>query len=102
MLIFTILASFWLEIFLKVGVIRQIRRALLSVAPVALLFLIWDAYALAHDQWRFDSKRVLGLYLPFQIPLEEFFFFLVVPIATIMTIEAVRKVKKQWLVGDEK
>ena len=36
------------------------------------------------------------------IPLEEFLFFLIVPMAAIMTIEGVRSVKKHWPVGDEK
>jgi len=34
--------------------------------------------------------------------LEEFLFFLVVPLAALMTLEAVRNVKKHWIVGDEK
>ena len=35
------------------------------------------------------------------MPLEEFLFFLVVPLAALMTIEAVRAVKKHWSFGDE-
>ena len=47
MLIFTVLGSFWLEIFLKVGVLRRIKRAALSILPVATIFLIWDYYAVS-------------------------------------------------------
>jgi hypothetical protein len=35
------------------------------------------------------------------IPLEEFLFFVIVPLAGLMTIEAVRAVKKHWEFGDE-
>ena len=102
MLAFTVVGSFWLELILKVGVLRRIKRALLSIVPVAIPFIIWDAYAVANGHWKFDPKQILGIYGPFQIPLEEFLFFLIVPLAAIMTIEGVRTVKKHWPVGDEK
>jgi hypothetical protein len=44
---------------------------------------------------------VVGIYGPSGIPLEEFLFFIVVPLAALMTIEAVRAVKKNWSFGDE-
>ena len=102
MLAFTIAGSFWLEIALKVRVLRRIRRAMTAIAPVALCFLIWDAYAVANGHWKFDPDQILGIYGPFSIPLEEYLFFLIVPMAAIMTIEGVRSVKKHWPVGDEK
>ena len=64
-------------------------------------FLIWDGLAIAHHDWSFDIHQILGIYGPFNIPLEEYGFFLVVPLAAIMTLEAVRRVKKDWLIGDE-
>lgn len=102
MLVFTVGASFWLEIVLKVRVLRSVKRLTLSIAPVALVFLAWDAYAVSSKAWRFDSQQVIGLYGPFRIPIEEYIFFLVVPIAAILTLEAVRKVKIHWVLGDEK
>jgi lycopene cyclase domain-containing protein len=101
MILFTIIGSFWLEIVLKVGVLRRVKRLLLSIAPVAILFLIWDAYAISQGHWYFDSNQILGVIGPFDIPLEEFLFFIFIPIASVMTIEAVRTVKKHWVVGDE-
>jgi lycopene cyclase domain-containing protein len=101
MILFTIIGSFWLEIVLKVGVLRRAKRLLLSIAPVAILFLIWDAYAISQGHWYFDSNQILGVIGPFDIPLEEFLFFIFIPIASVMTIEAVRTVKKHWVVGDE-
>ncbi len=96
MLVFTICGSFWLEIFLKIGVLRRIRRVIISIIPISALFLIWDAYAIAQGHWFFDRKQILGIYGPFGIPLEEFLFFLIIPIAAIITIEAVIKVKPHW------
>ena len=101
MLIFTVCGSFWLEIVFKVGVLRRIKRVILSVLPISTLFLIWDAYAISQGHWYFDKTQMLGIVGPFDIPLEEFLFFTVVPLAALMTIQAVRTVKKHWLVGDE-
>ena len=96
MLLFTVCGSFWLEIVLKVGVLRRIKRAAMSIAPVSLMFLIWDAYAIKQGHWFFDREKILGIYGPFDIPLEEFLFFLIIPLAAIMTIEAVTTVNKHW------
>ena len=101
MLAFTVVGSFWLEIVLKIRVLKRIKRALISIIPIAILFLIWDAYAVANGHWKFDPDQVLGIYGPFGIPLEEYLFFIIVPMAAIMTIEGVRSVKKHWQVGDE-
>ena len=98
MIVFTIVGSFWLEVFLKVGVLKQIKRVALAIAPVAFLFIAWDKYAIANGHWFFDKEQILGIYGPFCIPLEEYLFFIIVPIAALMTIEAVRTVKKHWQV----
>jgi lycopene cyclase domain-containing protein len=101
MILFTIIGSFWLEIFLKIGVLRRAKRLVLSILPVSLFFLAWDAYAIDQGHWYFDRAQILGIIGPFDIPLEEFLFFTFIPIAAVMTIEAVRIVKKHWPVGDE-
>ena len=100
-LIFVVVASFWLEIFLKVRVLRQVKRLIYSIAPIALLFIGWDGYAISHHHWRFDPTQILKIYRPFNIPLEEYLFFIIVPIAAIMTLEAVRKRRPHWIIGDE-
>jgi lycopene cyclase domain-containing protein len=96
MLLFVICGSFWLEIVLKVGVLRRIKRTFLSVAPISLMFLIWDAYAIKQGHWFFDPEQTLGIYGPFDIPLEEYLFFIIIPLAALMTIEAVTTVNKHW------
>jgi lycopene cyclase domain-containing protein len=102
MLLFTLFGSIWLEVALKVRVIKRLRRVILSILPTAFAFLIWDAYAIHSGHWYFDAKQILGIFGPLGIPLEEVIFFVIVPLAAILTIEAVRTVKKNWLVGDEK
>ena len=99
MLAFTIIGSFWLEIFLKIRVLRRFKMVLKSLILGGVLFLLWDGYAISKGHWHFDRSQILGIYGPGHIPLEEYLFFIIVPIAAIMTIEAVTKVRKD--LGDE-
>jgi lycopene cyclase domain-containing protein len=99
MLVFTVFGSFWLEIFIKVKVLRRIKSVIKALIPGAIIFLIWDAYAISRGHWNFDRGQILGIFGPGHIPLEEYLFFLIVPIAAIMTIEAVTKVRRD--LGDD-
>ncbi|GMA89124.1 hypothetical protein GCM10025868_43740 [Angustibacter aerolatus] len=85
---------------LHVGVYRRWRRLLLTVLPVLPLFVLWDLYAVARGHWTFDPAQVLAVRLPGGLPLEEVAFFVVVPLAAVLTLEAVRTVRG-WPVGDE-
>jgi lycopene cyclase domain-containing protein len=96
MLAFTVAGSFWLEIILKVRVLRRIKSAAMAIAPVSALFILWDAYAIHQGHWFFDRNQILGIFGPFGIPVEEYLFFIIVPLAAVMTIEAVTKVKPGW------
>ena len=95
---FTVFGSIWLEFVLKVNVLKRYKRAIKAILPVSLIFIVWDAYAIHQGHWRFDENQILGIFDPFGIPLEEYLFFTVVPLAAILTIEAVRTVKKHWQV----
>ena len=100
-LAFVVVGSAWLEVVLRTRVLARWRRLLLTCLPVLLLFFAWDAYAIAHAHWHFDQGRILGVYLPAAVPLDEVLFFLVIPLAAILTLEAVRSVNPHWPVGDE-
>ena len=100
MLIFTLCGSTCLEVVLKNGVLRRLKRAALSILPISSLFLIWDGYAIAQGHWFFDRSQILGIYGPFAIPLEEYLFFIVVPLAAILTVEGITTVKPHWRKGE--
>ena len=98
---FVMLGCLWLEVALRTRVFRRWRRMLLSIAPALVLFVIWDVYAIAQGHWWFDPDLILGVYLPGDLPLDEVLFFLAIPVASLLTLEAVRSVKSHWIVGDE-
>lgn len=84
--------AIWLEPVLRLGVLRQARRLLITLVPVAGLFVAWDIAAIAAGHWYYDPAQLVGLTLPGRLPLEELLFFLVVPVCAILGLEAVRKV----------
>jgi lycopene cyclase domain-containing protein len=98
-MLFVVVGSGWLEVVLRTRVYRRWKRLLLSLLPVVALFYVWDAYAIDRGHWTFDPDRVTGVVLPGGVPLEELVFFVVVPIASVLTLEAVRSVRG-WDVGD--
>ena len=77
-----------LELFGR-GVYRQPRRLLAAVLPVAAVFLVWDAIAVAADVWRYNPRYILGLIAPGDLPLEEVLFFVVIPVCGLLTYSAV-------------
>jgi lycopene cyclase domain-containing protein len=99
-LVFVLVGSLWLEIVLRTRVLRRGFRLLLAMAPGVVLFMLWDMYAVSQGHWYFDTDRILEVYLPAGVPLEELLFFIVIPLASVLTIEAVRSVKG-WPIGDQ-
>jgi lycopene cyclase domain-containing protein len=84
--------ALWLEPALRVGVLRQWRRLLLTLAPVVAIFVVWDLLAIAAGHWTFDPAQTVGVVFPGGVPLDELLFFVVVPICAILGFEAVRRV----------
>lgn len=100
MLVFVVVATAWLEPALHVGVYRRWRRLLLTIACASPPFVVWDLYAISRGHWHFDRGQLVGVVLPGGLPVEEALFFVVVPLATVMGLEAVRAVRG-WQLGDE-
>jgi lycopene cyclase domain-containing protein len=93
-LAFCVIGTLWLEVVWPgVRVYRRFGRLLKTLACVVPVFVVWDLYALSRDQWRIDPAQSLGVILPGGLPVEELLFFVVVPIAGILALEAVRTVQ---------
>ena len=90
-----LLGAVWLEPVLRVGVLRQWRRLLLTVAPIVVVFGGWDIAAIAARHWSYDPAQTSGVLLPGRLPLEELLFFVVVPVCAVLGYEAVRKVLRR-------
>ncbi|OXM57249.1 lycopene cyclase [Amycolatopsis thailandensis] len=71
-------------------VYRRPKRLARAVLPMAVVFLIWDALAIAAGVWGYAPEFVTGVMAPFSIPLEEVLFFVVIPVCGVLTYEAVQ------------
>jgi lycopene cyclase domain-containing protein len=100
MLLFVVVATVPLELVLRARVYARPRRLALTLLCVAPVFVLWDVLATNAGHWSFDLTQTLGLVVVGDLPLEEVLFFVVVPVASVLTLEAVRSVRG-WTVGDE-
>jgi lycopene cyclase domain-containing protein len=88
-----------LELVLRARVYARWRRLLLTLVPVLVVFLTWDAVAIHAHDWSY--RHLTGLRIG-DLPIEEIVFFLVVPVCSLLTLEAVRRLRPSWLAGDER
>ena len=94
MLAFVLVGTLPLHRYYRLSVLRQPIRLLTAIVPVAAVFLAWDLVATAAGHWRFDPTQTFPLRL-WGLPLEEYAFFVVIPLAGILTFEAVAVVRSR-------
>jgi len=100
MLAFVLVATAPLELVFKARVYARAKRMALVLLCAGVPFVVWDVLAVAAGHWSFGTDLTLGIEVPGGLPLEEIGFFVVVPLASILTLETVRRVWG-WTVGDE-
>ncbi len=78
-----------LEFVLRARVYRRPVRLLAALLPVVALFVAWDVLGIVRGHWTYSERYTTGILLPFDVPLEELVFFVVIPICGLLTFEAV-------------
>ncbi|MGQ0625813.1 MAG: lycopene cyclase domain-containing protein [Sporichthyaceae bacterium] len=89
MLATCLLATLPLEGIFRLGVLRRPRVLCGALIAAGAPFLCWDVWATDRGHWSFDTGQTLGLVLPGGLPVEEVAFFVVIPLAVVLTYEAV-------------
>ena len=92
MLAFVLFGTLPLHRYYRLNVLRQPMRLLRAIVPVAMAFVAWDLMATASGHWFFDPAQTFPVRL-WGLPLEEYAFFAVIPLAGILTFEAVAVVR---------
>jgi lycopene cyclase domain-containing protein len=90
-----------LEFVVRTRVYARWPRLLVALVPVIVLFSAWDILAIRDGWWHYDAAYVVEWRLPGRLPVEELLFFVVVPTCAVLTLEAVRARRPDWLIGDE-
>lgn len=93
-LAFCLAATLPLHRLLGLQVLTAPRRLLATLALAAGPFLVWDALATAAGQWHFDPDQVIPVRVA-GLPLEEIAFFVVIPLAALITYEAVGEIQRR-------
>jgi lycopene cyclase domain-containing protein len=70
----------------------------LTLLPVLAVFLTWDVLAIRAGFWSY--RHLTGARIG-NLPVEEVAFFLVIPVCSLLTLEAVRRLRPTWRAGDE-
>jgi lycopene cyclase domain-containing protein len=78
------------------GVYRQAWRALRATVPVVAVFLLWDEVAIGAQVWTYNSSYITGANIPFQMPIEEVLFFVVIPLCALLTYNAVSAILERF------
>ena len=92
MLAFVVVASWGLEFAFNLRVLRNPKRLFCTLVFVMPLFIVWDWYAISSGHWFFTPEKMTGIIGPLGIPVEEYLFFVIIPIAAILTLEGVKAV----------
>jgi lycopene beta-cyclase len=75
-----------LELIGGARVYRRPRALLATLTPVVAVFAGWDLLAVRRGDWWFSARYTLGLRVV-SLPVEEWLFFLVVPVCALLTYE---------------
>jgi len=94
MLAFCLAGTLPLVPYFRLRVLKQRRRLLLTVVLTGSPFVVWDLWATRAGHWRFDSRQTLS-WRTAGLPLEELAFFIVIPLVSVLTYEAVRAVRRE-------
>ena len=84
-----------LEFIFGARVWRSPRRLVRAMAVPVAIFVVWDVAAISWENWDYNPQYVTGWRLPGNLPLEELVFFLVIPICSLLTYEAVGRVLRR-------
>jgi lycopene cyclase domain-containing protein len=76
-------------------VYRRPKALLATLAPVLALFAGWDVIAVRRGEWWFSARYTLGLRIA-GLPVEEWLFFLVVPVCALLTYEVLGRGAAGW------
>lgn len=87
-----------LELLIGARVYARPRRLLLSLVPVLAVFVTWDVLAIHAKLWFY--RHLTGARIG-NLPIEELVFFLVIPVCSILTFEAVGRLRPAWFAAEE-
>ncbi len=93
--LFTISLPFLLSFDKKVHYYKRWHFLFPSIIIVAAVFIIWDVIFTAYGIWGFNSRYLVGFDI-FNLPIEEWLFFITVPYASVFIYDCIKYYFPNW------
>jgi lycopene cyclase domain-containing protein len=90
-LIFIVICAIGVNFGFRLQFSKKLKLFLVTDSLILVIYLIWDFWAISKGSWFFDPDQILGLMLLGKLPIEEFLFFIIVPMMTVLTYLALTK-----------
>ena len=90
-LTFVAICAFGINLGFGLHIGKHWKELLLTQMAIVIIYLSWDAWAIAKHNWFFDVRQIVNVYVLPKVPLEELLFFIVVPLTTILSYQALLK-----------
>ena len=85
---------FFLSFFPPLRFYEHFRALVYSISLIVLIFVSWDIFAVWRSHWYFDPYSVWDFRF-FNLPVEEVFFFVIIPFCCIFTWEVILYIKSK-------
>lgn len=89
-LFFTLIGALLLAHWQHLSFSSKLKPLLKALFATALIFVLWDMWAVFQGHWSFNPNFTLGFFIINQ-PLEEILFFFVIPFFYIVVWEILKK-----------
>jgi len=89
LMVITIAGPIGLSFDKKVAFYKNLKPFLISAGIASLIYIIWDIIFTKNNIWKFNDIYILKLKL-FNLPLEEYLFFIIVPYASLFIYECIK------------
>ncbi|HEX5743586.1 MAG TPA: lycopene cyclase domain-containing protein [Flavobacteriaceae bacterium] len=96
--IITIIIPFLYSFHPKMNLIKWWKPIWLSLSTTAIFFLVWDVIFSAYGVWGFNPDYLIGFGF-LGLPLEEWFFFWMIPYASLFIYFSLQYFKPNWKVN---
>lgn len=83
-----------LEFIFELGVLRNPLKTLRSIWLPIFVYLLWDIVATHFGHWSFSNDHTLSIKI-LGLPVEEYLFFIVVPLCGLLTLGSVKKLSSR-------
>jgi lycopene cyclase domain-containing protein len=70
------------------------KNFLITDLCILVIYLVWDTWAISRKNWYFDGAQIIGFKILGKIPIEEILFFVIVPLTSLLTYLALKKITK--------